>query len=350
MKTIILTETQVKTVIDKFITEQTTTPQTTKPIKQFNINNSFASGKFQLTTTKEIDAAINEINGIVSKTPNVKYDVVVTSSESKVPNRGVGLKPGELSLKRGQSAEIYIKEKLGDKVNFKVNNLGAQGPEWNPTSGSDNPQYTKFQYVTISLMISADQPTNNTDEICRWSFKAPGEQGEAAKNYVTANEAVKGKGNLTITTGSIPDRMIVVNSQNQIVKDTGYVATKPHQYTDFKYVPYYVAQLTKLNGKPAVSGNKIITIDVQDYNDLMRQLLVNPEVIPTPQNLKAMGGEVSTGMDLLKKLLDAGTKRFVLYSVENGSATLPFDVNTGDKSVMVMSPIGQTGYEITGSC
>jgi hypothetical protein len=97
--------------------------QQTKPIKQFNITNSFKSGQYQLTTTTEIDIAITEINNIVSKTPNVKYDVVVTSSESKVPNRGVGLKPGDLSLKRGQVAEQYIKSKLGDKVVVKFNNL-----------------------------------------------------------------------------------------------------------------------------------------------------------------------------------------------------------------------------------
>jgi hypothetical protein len=144
--------------------------------------------------------------------------------------------------------------------------------------------------------------------------------------------------------------MVVVNNQNQIVKDTGYVATKPHQYKDFKYVPYYVSQLTKLNGTPAVSGNKLITIEAADYNSLMRQLLVDSKVIPNSNYLYSLGEEVSLGVSQLKKMVESGIKTFVLYSVENGSATLPFDVNTGDRSVMVMSPIGQTGYEIKGSC
>lgn len=355
MKTIILTESQVKNVIGRVLSERDGQPTNVnktqiKPIKQFNITNSFSSGKFQLTNTEQIDSAITEINSIVTKTPNIEYDVVVTSSESKVPNRGVGLKPGELSLKRGQSSEMYIKEKLGGKVNFKIKNLGAQGPEWNPKMGNNNPEYTKFQYVTISLLVSGGEAPTAPNDACNWRFKAPGEQGVARNNYVTANEPVQGKGNLTITTGSIPDRMVIVNNQNQIVKDTGYVATKPHQYEDFKYVPYYVSQLTRLNGTPSVSGKNLITIEAQDYNDLMRQILVNPKIIPTPQYLKGLGGEVSNGINELRKMVDSGVKTFVIYSVVNGSATLPFDKGVGDKSVMVMSPLGQTGYEIVGNC
>jgi hypothetical protein len=353
MKTIILTENQIKRVLttinseNKLVNEQVAQ---LKPIKEFNINNSFKSGQYRLTNTTEIDAAISEINGIVSKMPNTSYDVVITSSESKVPNRGAGLNPGDLSLKRGQEAEKYIKTKLGDKVSLKNNNLGSQGPEWDEKKGKDNPVYTKYQYITISLVVSGTQKSTAKDDVCNWSFKAPGEQGDPSKNYITANEVVQGKGNLTITTGSIPDRMVVVNAQNQIVKDTGYVATKAHQYKDFKYVPYYVAQLTKLNGTPAVSGKKLITIEATDYNSLMKQLLVNPEVIPNSSYLQSLGEEVSLGVNMLKKMVASGTNTFVLYSIEIGSSVLPFDTNTGDKKVMVFSPIGQTGYEIKGNC
>lgn len=356
MKTIILTEDQIKRVLttinseNKLINEAEEQDPGMKPIKQFNINNSFKSGQYKLTDTSLIDAAIAEINAIVAKTPNTKYDVVTTSSESKVPNRGVGLKPGDLSLKRGQEVENYIKSKLGDNVSLKNNNLGIQGPEWDPSKGNDNPEYTKYQYTTITLVISAGQKPTSTKDVCNWSYKAPGGQGEPSKNYITANEVIEGKGNLTITTGSIPDRMVVVNAQNQIVKDSGYVATKAHKYTDFKYVPYYVAQLTKLNGTPAVSGKNLITIEATDYNSLMKQLLVNPEVMPNSSYLQSLGEEVSLGVKILKKMVESGTTTFVLYSVENGAAVLPFDVNAGDKKVVVFSPVGQTGYEIKGSC
>jgi hypothetical protein len=355
MKTIILTESQVKNVIGKVLSERNIQPTNVnepqmKPIKQFNINNSFKSGQYKLTDTSLIDAAIAEINAIVAKTPNTKYDVVTTSSESKVPNSGVGLKPGDLSLKRGQEVEKYIKSKLGDNISLKNNNLGIQGPEWVPSKGKDNPEYTKYQYTTISLVISAGQKPTSPKDVCNWSYKAPGEQGDPSKNYITANEVVEGKGNLTITTGSIPDRMVIVNTQNQIVKDSGYVATKAHKYTDFKYVPYYVAQLTRLNGTPSVSGKNLITIEATNYDSLMRQLLVDPKVIPNSNYLYSLGEEVSLGVSQLKKMVESGTSTFVLYSVKIGSSTLPFDVNTGDNKVMVFSPIGQTGYEIKGNC
>lgn len=324
--------------------------QEIKPIKQFNITNSFKSGQYQLTSTSELDTAISEINTIVSKTPNVKYDVVVTSSESKVPNRGVGLKPGDLSLKRGQVAEQYIKSKLGGNIVVKINNLGAQGPEWNQSKGSDNPEYTKHQYVTISLVVSGGGQTTGKGSVCTTDINGEGNQGRPQDNYVTTNEPLDGNGDLVLTTGSIPDRMVIYNEQKQIVKDTGYVATEPHKYTSFKYVPLYVSQLTRINGSVAVSGDKIVIIEVQSFEELMKQLLVDPSRIPTGSELQGMGREVSSGVIQLKKLFDTGVRNFVLYTITSGASVLPFDGSTGDKSIVVMSPIGQTGYQITGKC
>lgn len=325
--------------------------QQIKPIKQFNITNSFKSGQYQLTTTTEIDTAITEINNIVSKTPNVKYDVVVTSSESKVPNRGVGLKPGDLSLKRGQVAEQYIKGKLGDKVIVKVNNLGAQGPEWDQSKGNNNPEYTKYQYVTISLVVSGgDNGTPNSGTVCTTNINGEGKQGKPSNNYITTNEPLDGKGELVFTTGSIPDRVIIYNKENQISNDSGYVATKAHDYTAFKYVPLYVSQLTRLNGTGSVSGDKLVIVEVQSFDELMKQLLVDPNKIPTDVELKPMGGEVSKGVIDLRKLFDAGIRKFVLYTIMNGPFVFPFNGGGGDKSVVVMSPIGNTGYQITGKC
>jgi len=356
MRTVVLTESQIKNIIDQMLEEQVA-PSTTqvkpvaqvKPIKQFNITNSFKSGQFQLTTTEQIDVAINEINGIVSKTPNVKYDVVVTSSESKVPNRGVGLKPGELSLKRGQSAVNYIKSKLGEKVTLQIKNLGAQGPEWDQSKGNTNPEYTKYQYVTIGLVVSGGE-SGAGNNVCGLNIKGEGKQGKPENNYVTTNLKLEGKGQLSIATGSIPDRMVITNSKNQITKDSGFVATAPHKYGSFKYVPLYVAQLTKLNGTPSVSGGQLVTIEAQGYDDIMKKILVDPTKVPTPEQLKGMGREVSEGAALLKQMADSGTKTFVLYSIVSGASLLNFDKATGDNSVVVMSPVGQTGYQLVGKC
>ena len=350
MKTIILTEEQVKKVIGNIINEETPKSKTSSMIKQFNIANSFNSGQFQLNTTEQIDVAINEINQIILKSPNVKYDVVITSSESKVPNRGVGLKPGELSTKRGQAAELYIKEKLGDKIGVKVNNLGAQGPEWNPSNRSDDPQYTKYQYVTVSLVVSAGEETSDTD-ICNFKFTPKkGVQGTKDKNYVTLNKALKGKGQITITSGSIPDRMVVTNTKGQVVKDTGYVATDPHRYTNYKYVPMYVAGLTRLLRSSSTAAGKLITFKANTFNDVMKNLLMNPETIPSQQEMITDGREVSDGVESLKDMFDKGVRVFAVYQITSGSTTLDFDTSLNDYSVMVMSPLGQTGYAVTGKC
>lgn len=350
MKTIILTEEQVKNVIDNLVNEDVPKSKTPSLIKQFNIANSFSSGQFQLNTTEQIDVAINEIKQILLKSPNVKYDVVITSSESKVPNRGVGLKPGELSLKRGQAAEIYVKEKLGDKINVKMNNLGAQGPEWITTNKSDDPQYTKYQYVTVSLVVS-NEDTNSPIDVCTFKFTpGKGTQGTKDKNYVTLNRVLKGKGQLSISTGSIPDRMVITNAQGQITKDIGYVATGPHRYTRFKYVPMYVAGLTRLIGSFAVSGGKLITFNVNTFEDVMKNILVNPEIIPSEQELISDGREVSDGITFLKQMFNKGVRTFAIYQIMSGSSVLDFDSTVKDNSVMVMSPLGQTGYSVAGVC
>jgi hypothetical protein len=276
----------------------------------------------------------------------------VTSSESKVPNRGVNMEPGELSLKRGQTAEQYLKSKLGDKMVVKVNNLGAQGPEWNPSKGNDNPEYTKYQYVTIGLVVSGgeNKGDGSGESMCNLNIDGAGKTGIPEQDYVTNNVKLKDKGTLTFITGSIPDRLIIVGNQNNIVKDTGYVATEPHKYTSFKYVPVYVAQLTKLNGSKAVSGSKIITINAENYQELLKQLLVDPNITPSKEEIREMGTEVSNGLYRLQKLSEKGVKTFVLYTITNGPTLIPVDTTKGDSSVIVMSPIGQTGYTITGKC
>jgi hypothetical protein len=105
-----------------------------------------------------------------------------------------------------------------------------------------------------------------------------------------------------------------------------------------------------MNGSVAVSGDKMVIIEVQSFEELIKQLLVDPNRIPTNSELRRMGGEVSSGVSQLKKLFDAGIKKFVLYTIINSASVLPFDGGAGDKSVVVMSPIGNTGYQITGKC
>lgn len=324
--------------------------------KSFNISKSFPSGQFNIVDTSDIDNAINEIQELL-KTGQGKFDtIIINSSESKVPNRGVGLQTGELSKKRAEEVQKYITSKLGDSVNIKVNDLGPQGPEWDSSKGSNNPEYTKYQYVTLSLGAEKSQTDTNTNikSICDFTIDESGGQGREEDNYVTLNEPLKDYGELTIDTGSIPDRMVVVNKENSIVSDTGYVATKPHQYRKFKYVPLYVYQLTllhKINKSSSVSGDKLETITVSSFEGLIRNLLVKSLSIPRNEELRKMGSEVTKGIKGLENLFNRGVRTFVVYSIggiEIGK--VPFDSRKGDSKVIVYSPVGRTGYTITGNC
>jgi hypothetical protein len=313
----------------------------------FNISNSFPSGKFKLSDTSLIDDAISQIQNLL-KTGKASFNtIVINSSESKVPNKGVGMNPGDLSKKRGEEVKNYIKSKIGDSVNVKVNDLKAQGPEWDKSKGADNPEYTKYQYVTLSL--SAENSKGDVKSICDFNIEESGGQGLEKNNYVTFNEPLKDYGELTIKTGSIPDRMVVVNNENTIVSDTGYVATEPHQYSEFKYVPAYVYSLTVVNQikkNTSVSGDKLITINVNTFEELVSNLLANPS---SKINKKDVRSE--TSLKGLDNLFKRGVRTFVLYSIGSPEiGKIPFDSRKGDSRVIVYSPVGQTGYTITGNC
>ena len=312
--------------------------QKIKPIN-FNITDSFPSGKFTLNNTDEIDNAINQIVKYLKSGKGSLNTIVINSSESKVPNRGVGLKPGELSKLRASEVEKYIKSKLGDSVSIKINDLGAQGPDWNSSKGKDNPNYTKFQYVTLDL--SAQK--------CNFTFKGGGTQGVASNDYITANEPdtlLYDKGTLTLDSGSIPDRMVVIDDSGKITQDTGYIATQKHQYSEYKYVPLYVSTLTELNNSVAVSGNKLKLFTVQnDFKELLNILLINPSKYNENDNRR----EINEGILNLKYQFKKGVRTFVLYD-DVKSLPIPFDTNLGDKKFVIYSPLGNTGYSVTGKC
>jgi len=312
----------------------------------------FPSGKFNLSDTSSIDDAISQIQNLLKTGKATFNTIIINSSESKVPNEGVGMKSGDLSRKRGEEVEKYIKSKIGDSVNVKVNDLKAQGPEWDKSKGPNHPDYTKYQYVTLSL--SAENSKDDVESVCDFKLKDSGRQGLEKDNYITLNLPLKDYGDLIINTGSIPDRMVVVNNENTIVSDTGYVATEPHQYPKFKYVPLYVYQLTNLNKikkSSSVSGDKLVTITVTSFKGLMSKILTNPSSFPSNKELSEMGGEVTKGIKGLENLFNRGVRTFVLYSIGNLEiGKLLFDSRKGDSRVMVYSPAGQTGYTITGKC
>jgi len=145
--------------------------------KRFTLPNStFVSGDYINFNKEDVDEVIRQMNGYLKDFPkNQKIEVEIESSESKVPNRGVSLKTGELSKKRGEQMEKYLKGKLPQNVTIILKDLGAQGPEWSPPKNATIEQikalasqdsYTRWQYVSFNILTSAEKE----EEFCNLGF------------------------------------------------------------------------------------------------------------------------------------------------------------------------------------
>lgn len=158
------------------ITEQTVTTKKIEP-KTFSLPNStFPSGKYLEFDRAAVDKVLNDMNEYLKNFPkNQQISVEIESSESQVPNRGVGLKTGELSEKRGEELKKYLQGKLPSNVSIVLKNLGAQGPDWNPPRNAtpeqirnlaNDPKYTQYQYVKFNIVGSGE----SEQEICDLGF------------------------------------------------------------------------------------------------------------------------------------------------------------------------------------
>jgi len=337
----------------------------------FNISNSFPSGKFKLSDTSLIDDAISQIQNLLKTGKATFNTIVINSSESKVPNEGVGMDPGDLSKKRGEEVEKYIKSKIGDLVNVKVNDLKAQGPDWDKSKGSNHPDYTKYQYVILSL--SAE----NSDNKCDFNIDYEGVQGLPKNNYIAIlppayDNVLEDKGKLMFYTGTMPDRLIITNEQNKITQDTGYLSTELYLDEIVNYIPVWVDSLTKVYNQKssAVSGEKIIKQTVSSIDELVLLIfkesdlrnnlldLVNQNKLNSIKSLlynKTLTGEVSLGFIKLIEQYKNGVREFILYEKRTSPFELTYDSNKGDNLFFVYAPIGgkgigSTGFRIEGGC
>jgi hypothetical protein len=121
---------------------------------------TFPSGQFDLKylNTNVINAIKPQIDDYFKQFPeNQSINVQVSASESKVPNQK-GFNVGDLSQRRGDTITNYLKTILPKNANFlPVNNLGAIGPEWNPSLTKDFSGYTNSQSITIDLSIQGQK-------------------------------------------------------------------------------------------------------------------------------------------------------------------------------------------------
>ena len=343
----------------------TTTTSTATSFPKQNVGNQFKFGEYQSDVVKNSIAALRpKIEEFIKSSGGKQFVVNIGAGESNVTNpKGFETK-GSLALARANSVKQYFQEIFPDLI--KNGTLVIQSPAdvskvvlgktpYDKTKGDNrNPQliklYNQEQFVTFDIQGSGQ--VENVTSICNWKASITAGTGTNVANYVTTDIKLQGAGILTFGTGSIPDRMIVVDNKGGIKQDTGYVATMAHKYTSFKYVPLYVSKLTQLNKTVSVSGANLVKINVKSIDDLMRQILA-PGVtqIPEEKTLRDMGQtEVYNGVEELKALFGKGVREFVVYTITSSSVTAPFDNKTGDSKVIVYSPVGKTGYNLTGKC
>jgi hypothetical protein len=343
----------------------TTTTSTPTTFLEQKLNNYFKFGEYQSESAKKSIMALKpKIEEFIKKNGGKQFVLNISAGESNVTNpKGFETK-GSLGLARANSVKQYFEQIFPDLI--KNGTLIIKSPEdvsqiilgktpYDKTKGDNkNPQlikqYTEEQFVKFNIQGGGD--VDSSVSICKWVATTTGTTGEVGKNYVTTDVKLNGEGDLTFGTGSIPDRLIVVNDKGGITQDTGYIATKDHQYSSFKYVPLYVANLTKLNKTVSVSGSKIITIQVKNFNDLMTQILLPGVSIPDDKQLISMSQtEVYNGVNELEKLVNRGVKEFVIYTISSSEfITIPFSTKLGDSRVISYSPVGKTGYSLTGNC
>jgi len=345
------------------VSKTSTTSKTSFP-KQ-NIGNQFKFGEYQSDVVKNSISSLKpKIEEFIKNNGGKKFVVNISAGESNVTNPKGFEEKGSLALARANSVKQYFQELFPDLIKNKT--LIIKSPDnvsqvvigktpYDKTKGDNkNPekikQYKQEQFVTFDIQGSGE--VENIENICDWEVAITGKTGDISKNYVTADAKLQGKGALNFGTGSIPDRMIIKNNKGVITQDTGYVTTAPHKYGYFKYVPLYVAELTKLNKTISVSGDKILTIQVKSFEDLMKKILLpNVNVIPEDSVLIDMGQtEIFNGVENLKELYRQGAREFVIYDIKTSSVIIPFNSNMGDSNVIVYSPVGKTGYSLSGKC
>ena len=345
--------------------------QTQTSFPKQSLGDKFKFGEYDSENVKNSILKLKpQIEAFIKNNGGKKFDVNITSGESQVTNpKGFETK-GSLALARANSVKKYFQEIFPDliksgQLTIKTPNSVAEvvigKTPYNKAAGDNkNPElinkYKLEQFVNFDIQGSGSLSNNTSEEVkvkdlCNLKINVTEGQGLPSSNYITTNEVLDGNGEIEFDTGQIPDRLTIVNKNNQIVKDFGYLTTKEHENQYFKYVPLYVYQLTRLKGKAPVSGNKLITIKVKTFEELINSLLRNPSVIPSQKEMvKAGEKELYQGYEQLKRLFDKGVREFVLYDIQTSPFKTTFSVKKGDYKVVVYSPVGKTGYTLTGFC
>jgi hypothetical protein len=324
-----------------------------------NIGSKFEFGEYDSKKVKnDILLLKPQIEDFITNSDGKQFVINITSGESNVTNpKGFEVK-GSLGLARANSVKRYFEDIFPDL--FKQGILTINSPKsesevvigktpYDKTKGDNkNPElvkkYRKEQFVKFDISGGGKK--------CDFNLSVKAGKGKPNLNYITTNAFFGGKGVITFGPGQIPDRLIIVDDKGQIELDTGYITSQTSKHKDWKYTPAFVLSLTKIRNSNSisVSGSKIITITATNYDELLSQLLNNPN----SQKYQKSGDEIGPALVELRRMIDNGQTEFVIYTLSSSNIKIPFDSPENNKKIKVFSPIGEgsfeTGYLLTGAC
>lgn len=313
------------------------------PGSEFSINfsNVFKSGSYSINEGV-VNSKLNELKNYLTKNSSSKLDILIIASESQVPNQKE-FGNGELAKKRAEVMNNIIEKFLNEnnlndikiKIETRIGDVKWDG------SNPNDPKYTKDQFIKVDLIASRV-------DLCDFNIEANGEVASKEDNYISFNETIGDGGIITMTSGSIPDRLVITNNDGKVINDTGYFSDEEHNYQGYKYVPLYVAKLTNIfNENPkstAINGSNNRTKTFKTFNELVKFLLSDKNHDISNDR----GNEIVGGLRLLKKLWDSGQREFVFYHIVKKTTTI--EVPEYGSTITVYSPIGRTGYKLKGGC
>jgi hypothetical protein len=142
---------------------------------------TFDSGKYIIRNSEQLDPVIIKIGEFLKTVPQKqKTNITISAGESQVPNRdrekegNPRMEQGDLAKNRMSELENVVKEKFGNLPNVTINKTEpviGKTP-WDPAKGAQDPNYTKEQFVNITLEISGkiDAPETNKPKCEKYDF------------------------------------------------------------------------------------------------------------------------------------------------------------------------------------
>lgn len=332
----------------------------------FDISKSFKSGVWKLDQQGKEDLKVELLKLVdhINTLQNpkfIKFKIIIDASESRLRNRDAETKEvlpdGELAKRRAAETKNYMEIFLNDynvpniiiEVNHEVN-----GPKY---TGQDKKIFDEYQYVKLKVNpIEVNTNTTNNDNFC--SFK-DSISVTSIKNNIGLQRDFNvngeyGSGNIILTPGSIPDR-VVVYGDGKLIGDSGFFSTgvNPYLMDTWDYAPANIAALTKLHraGSNATKTN-LETHTVSTFEELMDLMLKKKSLIKQYNSFTSDKNEddVAKPMRELIEMYKAGVREFVFY--KKGQVKVKFDL--GGKynkiEIIVYSPRDKSDFKIKVNC